>query len=142
MKKTILLISSISLLFALQNTNAQQPAKKNQEEIQGQRTSYIIEQIALTPDESKAFTPIYRQYLDKLKSLRDQYKTHKDPDNPTDAELETLMNNTFIIEERIIQVKKEYNSIFKAIIPIKKVAKLYKAEREFNSDLLKTLQKK
>ena len=44
--------------------------------------------------------------------------------------------------QKELDLQKEYNSKFKAVLPIKKVAKLYVAEEQFKMELLNKLKDK
>jgi hypothetical protein len=118
--------------------------KEHKEKIQAMKVSYITEKLDLTPTEAQQFWPIYNEFDDKMESIhRAIRKTHKKDDsidNMTDAEVEEMVNTINKLRQEDLNIFKEYHSKFKAIIPIKKVAKLYKAEHDFKRELLKKLK--
>ncbi len=118
------------------------PPQPSGESIQAQKLSFIIERMELSPEELKAFLPIYKQQQDKLRTTRRSVPINRKLEELSDDETEAGITATFAREEKLLEVRKDYFIIFKSILPIKKVAKLYLAEKEFNGDLLTKLQNK
>ena len=56
--------------------------------------------------------------------------------------METLVDNHLVIEQKELDIKEAYHTKFKAILPIQKVAKIYRAEHSFKRDLLKKMRVK
>ena len=50
------------------------------------------------------------------------------------------MNNDLALRQKELDLQKEYNEKFKAVLPIKKVAKLYAAEEQFKVVLINKLK--
>ena len=55
---------------------AQDP--KVRDKIQAARVAYITDQLALTPEEAEKFWPIYREFSEKRREVRQQLKTPTD----------------------------------------------------------------
>jgi hypothetical protein len=54
--------------------------------------------------------------------------------------VEQLVNDDIANRQKELDLQKEYNEKFKAILPIKKVAKLYAAEEQFKVVLINQLK--
>jgi Spy/CpxP family protein refolding chaperone len=136
----ILLLSSFS--FAQPGPRA----AEKQEDIESMKVAFITKKLNLTPEEAQLFWPVYNQYSDKLKELRkkrrqDLKTTKENFDEMTDKEVEAAVDAEIIFRQKELEIQKEYHTKFKAVLPIKKVAKLYASEEEFKKVLLDKLKK-
>ncbi len=69
-------ITPILILCTAVMLPAQPPMmnKEARERIEAQRIAFITDQLHLTPDEAARFWPIYNEYKDGLKDLRDEFE--------------------------------------------------------------------
>lgn len=136
MKKVVLFI-----IYILLNFNAlAQNGVKIKERMEAQRAAFITQRLNLTPEEAQQFWPVYNQLTEKVQQVRNAEKDEKKPlDEMTDAEAEKMITTSFDKETRELELKKEYFQKLKKIISIKKIAKLYRVEREFKGELVKRL---
>jgi regulator of protease activity HflC (stomatin/prohibitin superfamily) len=124
--------------------NPDDPDKKQQ--IEALKVAFISQQIDLTTSEAEKFWPIYNEFNAK----RDEYAKVKRQlekearknglDNITDKQAEELLNADLKFEQQVLDLKKEYVEKYSAVIGIKKTARFFHAEREFNQFLLKQLK--
>ena len=128
----ILCICFISMQALSQNGNGL--TKKEQK--QAQRVAFLTQKLALTPAEAEVFWPVYREYQQARITLRKTSKPSKKGKvaELSDAELEKLLDDMIAYKQKELDLKKMYHEKFKAILPIKKVAKLYHAEEQFNKN--------
>ena len=63
-------------------------------------------------------------------------------DELSDKEVEKLVDEEISERQKELDLQKEYHAKFKAVLPIKKVAKLYRAEDKFKRVLLNKLKDK
>jgi hypothetical protein len=103
------------------------------------KESFISRQLQLTPQQSKAFLPIYRQYVQDqtaVRILKRQNNSTTTPDGTSqiDRDLE--------YDTELINIKKHYRDEFLRILPPEKVSELYKSEREFNDEVLRQLSER
>lgn len=148
----LLLISTSTFVFAQPGGNKPASDKKEKqaekrENIEAQRVAFITQELNLTPEEAQKFWPVYNQYTEKLqesrKKRRQEMKDSKENiDEMSDKEVEKLVDEEIIERQKELDLQKEYHSKFKAILPIKKVAKLYRAEDKFKRVLLNKLKDK
>ena len=140
MKKIFLL----TFLFFTTAIIAQErrPAK---ERVDAMKIGFLTERLNLTSEEAKTFWPVYNMYSDELEKLRKSRRENiinakENLDELSDAELEKNVDNEIIFRQNELEIIKKYHPQFKKILPIKKVAKLYKSEDDFKRRLLEMIQ--
>lgn len=153
--KTIMLKHFLifSLMYCSVLSFAQHASPKNKvareerrDNIESMKIAFLTKKLDLTPEEAQQFWPIYNQYTDKLQELRKKHRLeNKDAkhnfDVMTDKEVEQTVDNEMAFRQKEIDIQKEYHSKFKAVLPVKKVAKLYQAEEQFKRVLLDKLKR-
>ncbi len=125
-------------LFALASSGlmAQKGQKKaeNMAEKKAQMEAYLSEKLELTEAEKTAFFPVYDQFQTEKRALRAASKAMrqkgKKMEELSDAELDEVMQASFEMKQKELDLKKKYHEKFKAVLPMKKVAKLYMVERK------------
>lgn len=124
----------------------QQMNKEKRAEIEAQRVAYITTQLELTPEESKAFWPVYNEYqktIDQHRKTKSEFKKPmKDMSELSDTEVDELLQAQFTYERATIDIEEVYYGKFKQVLPVKKVAGFYEAERGFKKELLRSLKGK
>jgi hypothetical protein len=113
---------------------------KVEEKVKIQRIAFITQRLSLTETEAQQFWPIFNEYSEKLQQIRKQPKLEKPFDELADADVEKLVTGQFDREAKELELKKEYFQRLKKAISVKKIAKLYKAEKDFRGELVKQLQ--
>ena len=58
----------------------------------------------------------------------------------SDKDVEEVFNKDIALKEKGIALEKEYFGKLKAVIPMKKIALLHQAEREFKREMLRNLK--
>lgn len=120
------------------------PGKPDRKEIEAQFIAFITKQLELTPEESQKFWPVYNKYQDEMKEIRkerrDMMREGRDGER-TEKELDALMLKNFDFKEKEVNIERRYHGEFKAVLPIKKIGKLYIAEEEFKRHLLGKMRK-
>ena len=131
--KKILLVGMICLMGLA--TFAQQ---RENDQIEAMKISFITKQVDLSPEQAQQFWPIYNQMADELKVLRTDKTgiTERSFDELTDKEVEGNINAKLDKEQKLLDIKKKYINKYKAVLSIKQVAKLIRAEEQFKRRLL------
>jgi hypothetical protein len=130
------LILTLGLIVGLLGSTFAQKGEKAAER-KAQKIAFITERLGLTPDESKAFWPVYEAKNEAkkkmVKSIKGDRKANprKKMEEMTDEEVKAMLNKMIELKQVELDIQKEYNAKFLAILPPKKVAKLYHVEREF-----------
>ena len=134
MYRLIKIIGVIGFLAMAFNVNAARDTAKERK-FEELRTKILIEKLALTDKEQKEFFPLYKEYKDKEKVLNSKIrKTHKaaQKEAVTEEEAEKLLKKLKNLTQQKATLFKTYADKFNAVIPAKKVLKLYVVEREIN----------
>ncbi|MBA3649258.1 MAG: hypothetical protein H0W62_12040 [Chitinophagales bacterium] len=138
-KKCVMVIVSILLLSNLSKAQSQ---TKLTRDIESQRIAFITEQLNLSPQEAQQFWPVYNKYRQDLASLRSNravklLEPNVNFDKYTDEQISKLMENELNYKQKELDLNREYNEEFKEVLPIKKVAQLYRAEQLFKVYIIK-----
>ena len=138
MNTKTLIIAMLCPLFMLGQNHKMD---KKRERIEVQKIAFITKQLALTPEEAQKFWPVYNQFSDARKQLHEQHKENrKDIDNLSDSEIEQVIDNHIILDQKELDIKKKYHAEFKKVLSNKKIAKLYHSEDQFKRELLKRIK--
>lgn len=134
------LILSVSSVAQIKKDSA-----SRKENIESMKIAFITQKLELTPQEAQQFWPVYNQYNEKTKELKkkrrqENREARSNFDELSDKEVEQLINNDLATRQKELDLQKEYNEKFKAVLPIKKVAKLYAAEEQFKIVLINKLK--
>jgi hypothetical protein len=119
---------------------AQNMGEKVQDKIKIQRIAFMTQRLSLTETEAQQFWPIYNEYTLKLQQIRKQPKLEKPADELENADVEKMIIGQFDRQARELDLKKEYFQKLKTVISVKKIAKLYRAEKDFREELAQQLQ--
>ncbi|MCO5286256.1 MAG: hypothetical protein M9898_07585 [Chitinophagaceae bacterium] len=84
----------------------------------------MTERLQLTSSEAQQFWPVYQSYQNEVKGLR---ADRKDGD---------ILEN----EEKLLAIKKKYRPSFEKVIGADKTSRLYQAEKDFRTVLIKRLR--
>ncbi|NVO02307.1 MAG: hypothetical protein HXX09_06350 [Bacteroidetes bacterium] len=124
--------------------NRKQMNEERKKKIESQKVAFIATQINLTTEEAQTFWPVYNEYQAKkaelTKTFRGNNKDKKKIDELSDQEAGKMADDMIINEQKMLDLKKEYHSKFKSVLPIKKVVKLYDSEKQFRKVLLKQVR--
>lgn len=115
------------------------------EKIREARIEFMKKKLSLTPDEEKNFIPLYSKLMDEMDSLRREFKQETDLNDldltfMTDKECEKVVDDILVFKEKELEMIKRYNAEFKKVLPIKKVAMIYKAEHEFKREIVRRIR--
>jgi len=141
-------VSLIALFVGINSAWAQPPSYETRmQRIEALKVAYFTKALSLTPDEAKTFWPLYNAYRAELRSVKQDMKLDKmdsdlSIDQMKDADVEQMVTKMLEYEQKEVDIKKKYLTQFKGILPIAKVAKLYRAEEGFKRQLLELLKDK
>jgi hypothetical protein len=71
-----------------------------------------------------------------MRAVRDEFVSM------SDKEVEKHVENELIYKQSELDLLKKYHILFKKIMPVRKVALLYRAEEDFKRELLRRIQEK
>ncbi|MEP7168811.1 MAG: hypothetical protein ABI855_05525 [Bacteroidota bacterium] len=146
--KAILVIT----LMSVASVSMAQPKRMmkggdRKEEIEAMKVGFLTRKLNLSPEEAKTFWPVYNQFQNDLDKIREARRgeikdAKKDFMEMNDKDVEKIVDNEIIFRQNEVDIFKKYHSQFKQVLPIKKVAILYRTEEEFKRELLKKIQEK
>ena len=110
------------------------------ERLKAIRAEVYTRVLNLTSDEAEKFWPIFNEYVEAKENLHKQLKPEGQLDGMSDAEVEEYVKKYFEIRQKEFDLEKELVQKLRKVLPIRKIAKLPMAEREFRESLLKRLQ--
>jgi len=149
MKRTILRYHILVMTLVVLGTSAlqAQDAKSKREQLDAMKIGFITQKLNLGTKEAQIFWPVYNEFQQAIKKLKHEQKQKRlsfrgNLNELSDAEMEKLVDTHLDDEQRLLNIRKEYHLKFKQVLPIRKVAKLYKAEQEFKRKLLEQLKKR
>lgn len=138
----------ISLFLVLSSSLEAQEIKSDsdkQQEIKSQKIAFFTDKIGLTPDEAQVFWPIYNAYWDKKNSIiadRKEKMTNfaEHSEGMSNEEMIQYADQYIHYEMELASLLDEYHKKFKKILPIDKVMKIYLADYQFKTYLLKKIR--
>ncbi len=134
--------------IAQRGNGGQRPERRPmREKVDAMKIGYLTNYLDLTSEEAKNFWPVYNKFQDELEQLRHDRKANLLNDqldfaSMSDAELEKMVDGEIAFHQSELDIQKKYHPQFKRILPMKKVAKLYRAEEEFKKRLLEMIREK
>ncbi|HKR07261.1 MAG TPA: hypothetical protein VJY62_21685 [Bacteroidia bacterium] len=146
--KIILMISLISITsISIAQPKRMMKDGERKEEIEAMKVGFLTRRLNLSPEEAKTFWPVYNQFQDELEKIRTARRgeikdAKKDFTEMNDKDVEKIVDNEIVFRQNELDIMKKYHSQFKQVLPIKKVAILYRTEEEFKRELLKKIQER
>jgi len=118
--------------------------KLDREKIKALKIAHITEQLDLTEAEAQKFWPIYNANEEAEDKLREQSSRRKDKKNEdlSESEAKTLLLKWEKSEKQKLELKSKMLNELLAIMPAKKVIKLYQAERSFRHKMIDEYKKR
>jgi hypothetical protein len=137
---------AILFLFAFAMAVMAQPGprgEKRQEKMEAFKIAFFTERLQLTPDESKAFWPLYNQFENERDGLKDKFDLEdKKLELLSDKEVEAAIMQHIEMEEQLVKLRRDYVRRFMEVLPVRKVALLQRIDRDFKVALLEEIKKR
>ena len=96
------------------------------ETVEAIKIAYFTRKLNLTPEEAQKFWPVYNQYADELKQLRQQNRDLDEVD----------------MEEKVVNLRKKYKDDFAKVLPGERVNQFYRVDKEFTMFLRNEMQER
>lgn len=152
MKKYILLTFLLFNILRIENAIAQPGGgrmenRPRKEKVEAMKIGFITDYLDLSSEEAKEFWPVYNKYQDEMEVLRkgrrqNMLNDQTDLNTMSDSELEKLVDSEIIFHQNELDLQKKYHPQFKKVLPMRKVAKLYRAEEAFKKKLLEMIRER
>jgi hypothetical protein len=141
---------TISLLFILTMLSitpspgyAQQGSDAElREKIRAAQIAYLSQKLDLTPDEAQKFWPLYNQYSKEVELLIAERRNTgtKQIDHP--EKNQEAGDKELGYERRMLDIKTHYDKEFQKVLPTAKAGNVFRTEREFRSQLVRSLKER
>lgn len=141
------LILSIMMILPAFSLQAQDHRGRAREQVEAFRVAYYTRELNLSSAEAQRFWPVYNEYADKQEENRSaqrntQQELRQAYTGGSDEQVEELLTELMSLKTADVALTVQYHESFKGVLPIRKVAMLYKAERDFKRKLLEHFQER
>ena len=129
------------LLLAFLGAYAQN--QKAMEKIESARIALITERLDLTPAQAEKFWPLYREYNEQRRLLRQEFRDTRqgvDMQNLTDEQSKELVQKAMDMKQRQLNLEKKYSERMTEVISAQQMLRLRNAEKDFQQMLIRRIQ--
>jgi hypothetical protein len=141
----VMLLLSARLFAQEEEIQQDEPDPTVRQKIQAARIAYITDQLALTPEESEKFWPIYREFTEKRQHLLKEYRQAKrnpDPNKTAEQNDKELVELSLKLKQQEVDLEKDYSAKLLKVISAQKLRTLPEAERKFRQMILDQIQRR
>lgn len=132
-------MSGVFLVVILPFVNAQ-PRERMDDRLQTYRAEVFTRVLALTPAESQQFWPIYNEYNENRKKVKQQLRPERDLATLSDAEVEEQIKAHFEWKQRELDLEKDLYAKLRKVMPARKVARIPLAERQMRDEIVQKVK--
>jgi hypothetical protein len=134
------MLFGLLLCVGASTVSAQPKQEARADKIKAYRVAVFTEILNLSSEEAQGFWPIYNEYLDKRESLQKELKMTRQIDGMSDNEVEDYIKKYFELRNKELDLEKDLTQKLRKVLPLRKIAKIPVAEREFREALVQKLQ--
>ena len=138
--KTVI-FSFICLGLSFSSIAQERNRERIKEKVKLEKVAYITQELALTEEEAQKFWPIYNAYKEESGSMRASMDIRPRKDM-SDKEAEDMLYAMLDARSKEIEIQKKYIGKMKSAIPAKKIAMLFKVERQFKEKLVSNIKER
>lgn len=136
LKIWILVLLSIPVMAQEEEPPTTDPKLKAR--IEAARAAYITERLGLTPEEAEKFWPVYKEFAEKRKTIRQQYVTARE----SGKDEKELVELGLKVKQQELDLEKDYSDRLMKVISAQKLMNLRGAEREFTRLVIRQIQQR
>jgi hypothetical protein len=114
---------------------------KVRDKIEAARIAYITDQLQLTPDEAEKFWPIYREFAERRREIRQELREANRKSDPEQTDQEAV-DQHFKAKQKELDLEKDYSGRLLKVISAQKLRSLPQAERRFRQMILDQIQRR
>lgn len=118
-----------------------QGGERIKDRVKAQRAAFITQQLNLSETEAQNFWPIYNSYQAEMQQVRSAMDIKPKADL-TDKEAEDMMNSILDARTKEVEVQRKYIQKFKSAIPPRKIAMLFRSEKEFKEKVISNIKER
>jgi len=119
--------------------------KEAMRKIESARIALISERLGLSPQQAEKFWPLYNEFSNQKREIRNQMTKARagvDPATITDEQSQRLMELQFEARQKELNLEKDYASRMRNVISSQQLLSLRKAEDDFKRLLLKRIEQR
>jgi len=135
------IFSFICLGLSFSSSAQERNKERIREKVKLEKVAYITQELDLTEDEAQKFWPIYNAYKEESAATRASMDIRPKRDM-TDKEAEDMLHAMLESKSKEIDIQKKYIGKMKSAIPVRKIAMLFKVEREFREKLVSNVKER
>ena len=130
MMKRFLIILFVGLGLSLHgfSQDGEDQQKEGGGKLEALKIAYLTKKLDLTTEEAQRFWPVYNKYTEEIRSIRKEQKQK----NLTELDA----------EDKILSVRKRYNSEFSRALTPEKENNFFRSEKEFGNFIQRELQQR
>lgn len=119
------------------------------ERVEAYRAQFLTEELDLSPKEAQVFWPVYNEYREELEKIQgdrmEHFGRHRGRggdriQSMSDEEVRQMVEAEMEKQQKLLDLRREYYKRFNEVLPIKKVARLYRAEVDFQRKLIQRMR--
>ena len=142
-KATICITLSLIAFGAF--VNAQTKSSEKEDLVKAQKIAFFTEKLNLSPEEAQRFWPVYNSYWERKNQIIEERKKAMkfcadNMDKLSAKEIERYGDVYINFHKQESDLLIEYNKKFKEVLPPEKVMKLYQADYDFKTYLLRQIR--
>jgi hypothetical protein len=140
MQQIIRSLVGLTMAFLPFITVAQPGAGPDPERMEAYRVAYFTKMLELSAEEAEVFWPVFNDFVEKRRALKDSLAMDGKLQLMADAEVEAYLRKSLDIEQAILDEKHKMIKQLSEVLPIRKVAMLNQVEMRFKEELLNRLR--
>lgn len=133
----VILFASVSA-FAQHDRRGVRGNEQARDKIRAAHAAYVTQRIELTSAESEKFWPLYREYFEKRRDLRQRMRDARQ----SESNEKDLLEMDLTTKEEELELERELMEKLQEFIPAEKLVKLRQAEIDFRKLLLRKVQER
>lgn len=134
-----ILLALFPLCAVAQSASDMRSLAERADQVKAMKIGYMADQMSLTTDQSIAFWPLYNEYWKARYDLFDRKRKVQERICANKA-AQSDIDELIAVEAEQALIMKRFSSRFGKILSIDQTAKMFVAEENFKSVLLKTLK--
>lgn len=96
----------------------------------------VVHTLKIPQEKIGVFSEMYIEYQMKIHQVKDAYPMKKNIENLNEAEARKTLENSFIVAQKLLEIRKEYTHKFQSILPSSKVLQLFRYEGQIRKKIM------
>ena len=111
--------------------------EQKKEAIRKLREDNLVKEIRIDPSKEDAFRLVFRDYLKGAKAVKNQFKKQGSYDEMSEKEAREQLENSFVIGQQLLELRKKYTQEFLKILTSNQVLKVFHSEMKMRESIEK-----